>query len=157
MSDTNYQRARILSKIMIIPKNIGKKELILIAIAVAIYLVITLIAYRTTSDFWLIIALAVMLTMILGLQLVSLRNILLNFNCSIAKQSNTTYRYIEALLNIFPLLKPRFPLPPLDGWAMSPHSIVELISQIYDTKPSLILELGSGVSTLVSSYCLEQL
>lgn len=66
------------------------------------------------------------------------------------------YQQLEALISITSILPLRHPLPPMRGWAISPDFGVLLISEILKKKPRLVLELGSGVSTLLTAYCLEK-
>jgi predicted O-methyltransferase YrrM len=71
-------------------------------------------------------------------------------------QQNTIYSQIDALFSIFSVLQVRYPLPTMRGWPVSPDFVKILVSMILDVKPSVILELGSGVSTVVSAYSLEK-
>lgn len=66
------------------------------------------------------------------------------------------YRQLEALASITSILPVRQPLPPMRGWAISPDFGVLLIAEILKKKPRVVLELGSGVSTLLIAYCLEK-
>ncbi len=66
------------------------------------------------------------------------------------------YRQLEALVSITSILPLRHPLPPMRGWAISPDFGVLLISEVLKRKPHVVLELGSGVSTLLIAYCLEK-
>ncbi len=66
------------------------------------------------------------------------------------------YQQLEALASITSLLPLRMPLPPMRGWAISPDFGIILINEILKHKPRLVLELGSGVSTLLAAYCLEK-
>jgi predicted O-methyltransferase YrrM len=66
------------------------------------------------------------------------------------------YRQLEALTSISSILPVRHPLPPMRGWAISPDFGVLLIAEILKKKPRVVLELGSGVSTLLIAYCLEK-
>lgn len=59
------------------------------------------------------------------------------------------YQQFEALEQLLPLLKLTAPLPPSRGWAASPDFLLSLFEISKTTKPRLVLELGSGVSTLV--------
>jgi hypothetical protein len=45
----------------------------------------------------------------------------------------------------------------LGDWAITAHFLDRLVREIYLRKPKLILECGSGTSTLVSSSCLKEL
>ena len=63
---------------------------------------------------------------------------------------------IDALFSIFSIIHLRHPLPAMGHWAVSPDFARILVDVILDRKPGLILELGSGVSTLLCGYCLER-
>ena len=65
------------------------------------------------------------------------------------------YRQMEALLNLHSLLDLRAPLPPMRLWAASPDFALKVMQVIHTHQPQTILELGSGSSTLIASYCLE--
>ena len=47
-------------------------------------------------------------------------------------------------------------LPPLRGWAASPDVLLMLHAHIRDTRPQVIVEFGSGASTLVIADALKQ-
>jgi predicted O-methyltransferase YrrM len=66
------------------------------------------------------------------------------------------YLQIEALFSIFSCLKIRYPLPPMRGWAVSPDFAKVLVSLILQFRPRLIVETGSGVSTLLCAYALQR-
>ena len=59
------------------------------------------------------------------------------------------YQQFEALEQLLPLLKLSASLPPSRGWAASPDFLLSLFEISRTTKPRLVVELGSGVSTLV--------
>ena len=66
------------------------------------------------------------------------------------------YRQLEALASLLAVLRPRAPFPPFRGWAISPDFAVLLLTQVLTRRPARVVELGSGVSTLVLGYALEQ-
>jgi uncharacterized protein YggT (Ycf19 family) len=66
------------------------------------------------------------------------------------------YAQTEALVSLFATVPFRRPLPPMRGWAISPDFAVIIVRTILDQRPSLIVETGSGISTLIAAYCLEQ-
>ena len=66
-----------------------------------------------------------------------------------------TYRQIESLFSIFGPLRVTAPLPPMREWAVSPDFANMIAGTIY-RKAGRVLELGSGVSTLVAGYALRQ-
>lgn len=53
-------------------------------------------------------------------------------------------------------LNPKLPLPKPGGWAASSDFLIELVKLIETTKPKLVVELGSGLSTLVTAYALRK-
>lgn len=72
-------------------------------------------------------------------------------------QQNQIYSQVDALFSIFSMINIRHPLPTMRGWPVSPDFVKVLISLIHEIKPSLIVETGSGVSTIISGYCLESI
>lgn len=66
-------------------------------------------------------------------------------------------RHLEALFSIFSIINPQFPLPNTGGWAACPDFLKKLIEIIYQEKPKLVVEAGSGVSSLIVAYCLKQI
>lgn len=44
------------------------------------------------------------------------------------------------------------PLPPMDGWALQPSALITLFDLAVKHKPNLIVEFGSGSSTVVLGY-----
>ncbi|HVK89302.1 MAG TPA: class I SAM-dependent methyltransferase [Kofleriaceae bacterium] len=63
----------------------------------------------------------------------------------------------EALIALYATLGPRRALPPLRGYAISPDFALVLMQLIDDHRPELVVETGSGVSTLIMAYRLERL
>ncbi len=53
-------------------------------------------------------------------------------------------------------MQPRRSLPPLGTWAAHPDLLVTLWNIIRDKRPARVLEIGSGLSTLVMASALEQ-
>ena len=66
-----------------------------------------------------------------------------------------TYRQIEALMMLTKCLPLRHPLPPMRGASVSPDLALLLYEIVHSHLPSLVVELGAGVSTLVLGYALE--
>src|SRR5688500_16200441 len=73
-----------------------------------------------------------------------------------AKDLATQYAQLEALTKLTFALQPRFPLPPLRGWAASPDIALTLYTVIHALKPAFVVECGGGVSSLVIGYALER-
>jgi len=63
----------------------------------------------------------------------------------------------EALLSLYQLVQPRRPLPMMRGWAASPDFLKVMAGRILERAPRTIVECGSGTSSLISGYLLEQL
>jgi predicted O-methyltransferase YrrM len=63
----------------------------------------------------------------------------------------------QPLLQLHAMLATRRPLPQMRGYAIAPDFGVMLAQTIADEKPELVLETGSGVSTLIIAYALEKL
>ncbi|MFC0266585.1 class I SAM-dependent methyltransferase [Kushneria aurantia] len=67
-----------------------------------------------------------------------------------------TYTQLEALSWLQGRLSLRAQLPPLRGWAASPDVLLRLHSHIMAAKPAVVVEFGSGASTLVMADALRQ-
>lgn len=65
------------------------------------------------------------------------------------------YRQIESLIQTLALLRPRRSLPSMRGMAISPDFASLLVDTLQTLRPRTIVELGCGVSTIVSSYVME--
>ena len=60
-----------------------------------------------------------------------------------------SYRQSEAMQQLLSLLKFSAPVPPTRSWAASPDLLLTLAQLVRKHNPKLVVELGSGVSTLV--------
>ena len=60
-----------------------------------------------------------------------------------------SYRQSEAMQQLLSLLKFSAPVPPTRSWAASPDLLLTLAQLVRTHNPKLVVELGSGVSTLV--------
>ncbi len=67
------------------------------------------------------------------------------------------YRQTEDLLALYAHLTPRGSLPPLRGWAISPDLARDVVEHVMETKPTLIVELGSGSSTVLLGLALHNI
>lgn len=74
---------------------------------------------------------------------------------TIAEDRKSEYHQIESLFSVFSSLNNKAPLPTMREWAISPDFAKLVMSSIYKYQPQTIVELGSGVSTIISSYCLQ--
>jgi predicted O-methyltransferase YrrM len=62
----------------------------------------------------------------------------------------------QAYTQIIHFIAPRAPLPPMTQWAATPELALELIYQMISHRPKTVVELGSGCSSLIMGYVLEQ-
>ena len=68
------------------------------------------------------------------------------------QRSEWTYWQTESLFSIYSLVQPVRPIPHMRSWAASPDFCALVLSEIHDGKPKTIVEVGSGVSTILSAY-----
>ena len=66
----------------------------------------------------------------------------------IRKESKQTFRQLEALQNLSAVLPASDVLPATRGWAASPDLLMVLVDLVITERPSLVVECGSGASTL---------
>ncbi|MET0425324.1 MAG: class I SAM-dependent methyltransferase [Actinoplanes sp.] len=66
-------------------------------------------------------------------------------------------REVEALAQLFGGFTPRAPMPSSGGFALNPTDLLDLLHLIRTRRPRLVLELGSGTSSVWIAYALEQL
>lgn len=115
----------------------------------------------------LLIVLVVSLYLIYGISIAMMVGVALALLITLATVFHTYRGIIEeirfqdqrtqAMFNIYGLVKPRLPLPYLSGWAAFPELISTIIGEVLKNKPAHIVELGSGSSTIITSYVLEDL
>jgi predicted O-methyltransferase YrrM len=72
------------------------------------------------------------------------------------KELKQTFRQLEALQNLNAILPTSDVLPATRGWAASPDLLLVLVDLVITERPSLILECGSGVSTLWLALALRR-
>lgn len=69
---------------------------------------------------------------------------------------NRLYTQLESLTWLQSRLSINGQLPPLRGWATSPDVLLKLHTHIISTRPAVIVEFGSGASTMVIADALKQ-
>jgi hypothetical protein len=74
----------------------------------------------------------------------------------IAQLRGSLLNELQALEQLMARYEPAGPLPPVTGWAMNPTGLMLLADHIERTRPSLVVECGSGTSTLWMSLALRQ-
>ena len=63
---------------------------------------------------------------------------------------------VQAIHSIYSFITPRFPLPSMSRWTAYPDLAKTIVHECMMNKPGLVVELGSGISTLITAYVLEQ-
>jgi predicted O-methyltransferase YrrM len=66
----------------------------------------------------------------------------------VKKEIRQTFRQLEALQNLSAVLPAGEVLPATRGWAASPDLLVVLVDLVITERPSLVVECGSGASTV---------
>ena len=67
-----------------------------------------------------------------------------------------TFRQVEAIQNLSAMLPTSDVLPATRGWAASPDLLLVLVDQLIARRPSLVVECGSGASTLWLALALRR-
>lgn len=142
---------------------VDNKYLVALAVVFASLLVVCLLFLVLWPEVLLPALVIYGIALLAGLQLETFRRLTRNLfslgsdlNRKIERDSFLNYQQTEALINLLAVVKPELPLPQTRGWAVWPDFLSTLYTLIRDKQPRLILELGSGVSTLVSAYALKQ-
>lgn len=78
-------------------------------------------------------------------------------NKQIEIQQFKVFRQSEALAGLYGTLDIRRPLPRTRHRAASPDFLHLMAGEIFRLQPELIVEAGSGTSTLIAAYCLRKL
>ncbi len=72
------------------------------------------------------------------------------------RQDTYQLRQFQALLTLYALIPFRSVPPAFTGWAATPEFAVTLYEFVRNRRPNLVLELGSGASSVVMAAALEQ-
>ena len=75
---------------------------------------------------------------------------------SIEKDLEEERTQVQAIHSIYSFITPRFPLPSMSRWTAYPDLAKIIVRECMMNKPGLVVELGSGISTLITAYVLEQ-
>lgn len=77
-------------------------------------------------------------------------------NKYMARRLQDQTREVEALLQLFRGVEPRAPMPPSGKTALNPTGLLQLCALVESLQPKLVLELGSGTSSVWLGYALER-
>ncbi|MCB2212465.1 class I SAM-dependent methyltransferase [bacterium] len=72
------------------------------------------------------------------------------------RRSISNQRQMQGILGLYHELKPEHALPLLGDAALQPLTALHYVKLIRQTKPDVVVELGSGVSTLLASLQLQK-
>lgn len=64
------------------------------------------------------------------------------------KISRRTFEQVQATINLFEMVDVEAAVPPMRGWAVSPDALALLVQEMLAVRPTLVVECGSGTSTL---------
>lgn len=78
-------------------------------------------------------------------------------NKLLMQEISRTYTQLESLSWLQRRLSIKGQLPPLRGWAASPDVLLKLHAYVMDVKPRVIIEFGSGSTTMVIADALRQI
>ena len=67
----------------------------------------------------------------------------------------TSMHQTQAIANLFALVPTRGVVPFMGGWAASPDLVLTLVGEVLSRRPALVVECGSGVSTLWLSLVID--
>jgi predicted O-methyltransferase YrrM len=130
----------------------GKKRKLIVVIAFLLFLVASIAGWLVIHQAVLLIALVVIVGLALTILIENHRGIQIQL-----QEFQKSYRQVESLFYLFSTLKVRHPFPPMRGSAVSPDFANIIISCVKERKPKLVVEAGSGVSTLITAYCLQEI
>lgn len=71
------------------------------------------------------------------------------------KRNDEMLRQVEAMINLHRLIQVRAEMPLSRGWALSPDALLTVVGRILDTAPDLVVECGSGTSSIWMGYAAE--
>lgn len=75
---------------------------------------------------------------------------------STKKDLENNQKKVQAYFSLYSMVDFRESLPYMTGWSATPELALAVYQEIRKNKPEQIFELGSGVSTIIASYGLQQ-
>jgi predicted O-methyltransferase YrrM len=71
--------------------------------------------------------------------------------------TNHGLRQVEAIVQLLLRMKPSVGVPPSGGWAMDAENLLAVVDTVEAESPGLIVELGSGASSVWLGYALKRI
>jgi predicted O-methyltransferase YrrM len=149
-------------RISLATSEVGGPKLAVAALVVLLLCVVNVVGYWVQGPAIFTITVPVGFGAVIVLQLEStarIRERVLATQARVTRvrsEADSAYQQVEALFSVLAMLDLRAPLPPMRGFAISPDFARTLVSVIASRKPRLLLEAGSGVSTLIAAYAIER-
>jgi predicted O-methyltransferase YrrM len=100
-------------------------------------------------------SLALTMPIALAILLAGQQRLLERLQAGQRRSRNDVLRQMQALQAIHALLPIKLPLPTMGKYTVDPDFAALLVSTILEHRPRHVLELGSGVSTLIVAYALR--
>ncbi len=75
---------------------------------------------------------------------------------AVQREQDTRYRRSEAWLAIYSVIQPAVPFRPIQIYQATPEFLRFVVQLMLESKPALVVELGSGLSTVLAAYCIER-
>jgi predicted O-methyltransferase YrrM len=72
-----------------------------------------------------------------------------------SKHRDQVLSQVSGVIGVYATLKPEIPYPPFGGWAITGDCARRLVELILTDRPSSVIEIGSGLSTLLVAQALE--
>ncbi len=129
-----------------------KKYQLIIVIISLLILVISIIGWQVIHQAILLVILSIIVVLLLIILIENRSGIQFE-----RQEAQKNYKQVESLFYLYSTLRIQHPFPPMRGWAISPDFANIIISCVRERRPKLILEASSGVSTLISAYCLQEI
>lgn len=117
---------------------------VLLSVAIAL-VAASATVIRSDPEVAILVGVAIF-ALVLGLLLVG-RLVLVSED--FAQESLRQDRIAQGLQLLYREFEPRLPLPPVQGWALDPRTLVLMIRTMRARRPEVVVEFGSGLSTLV--------
>jgi len=147
--------------------DLCRKDILFLAGVIASLLALSLIGWLSFGEAILVVTLGISVGVVLFLQLVIYRKLQKSNEWQreqqrgiyhqLRERAKQDYRQIEALSSMMQFVKLNRPLPPMRNWAISPDMNNIIISEILNINPAVIVECGSGTSTIIAAYVLMEL
>ncbi|MEO6471789.1 MAG: class I SAM-dependent methyltransferase [Aeromicrobium sp.] len=77
------------------------------------------------------------------------------FSARLDRGGDEDVREVEALIQLFARIQPRAAMPSSGRWALDPTGLLQLVDLVERIKPRVVVDLGSGTSTVWLAYALE--